>query len=543
MSTGNARSVRAILEALHCGRTTFGKIAAQRKEESLRMLAEKPIRAPYLLLKLHKTLCYLLAYPDNRAVFEAAHRMMRTFGHRIKALSPSSLACLENTGIEGTVTRLDFSFDVINRLIGCYPGRFEIDWADYESPEAVDDILWHCIAKAEVQTFDDGIESARDWIRQAKGILPLTDLEWLWRQMEAFIPSRTAREQLFERAAIPLVWSLVGDGASQTANRMKIKKPFMHSRGIKRSVGNVEGEILTPMKKIRTVSAARGRKLISMVVTALATRHREAYPVCRGNPDEVYEVDVGRGARVVVIGIKPEHRLHLEGSYGYMIFKNGIPSGYGGVSPLFHQGNTGVNIFEEYRGGEAAHLYVQVLRVFHTLFGCTCFIVNPFQTGSDNPEALDSGAFWFYYKLMFRPRERDIRELAAREWKKLKTHKARRTPVHVLKRLASSDLHLTLKGWREDYLFDESRLGVCASKSTELVARQACRRRSMAFRRIGSRVARNLGVSGKEGWPKNERRAFENLAPLVGLIHGLENWKASEKRALVRLMRSKGALR
>ena len=41
------------------------------------------------------------------------------------------------------------------------------------------------------------------------------------------------------------------------------------------------------------------------------------------------------------------------------------------------------------------------------------FVVKPYQFGKGNPEGLKSGAFWFYYRLGFRPVRDDIREQAA----------------------------------------------------------------------------------------------------------------------------------
>ena len=85
------------------------------------------------------------------------------------------------------------------------------------------------------------------------------------------------------------------------------------------------------------------------------------------------------------------------------MFSNGVPIGYGGVTTLGAQANTGVNLFESFRRSEAAFLFAQSLRAFRTLFGVTRFVVNPYQFGRDNEEALASGAYWFYDRLGFRP--------------------------------------------------------------------------------------------------------------------------------------------
>ena len=120
-----------------------------------------------------------------------------------------------------------------------------------------------------------------------------------------------------------------------------------------------------------------------------------------------------------MIGIAREHRLALETNTGYALFANGVPIGYGGVTPLFRQANTGINIFDPFRGGEAAFLWVQTLRAFRTLYGSERFVINAYQFGAGNAEAIRSGAFWFYYRLGFRPATAAVRTLAAREAKRM----------------------------------------------------------------------------------------------------------------------------
>jgi len=117
---------------------------------------------------------------------------------------------------------------------------------------------------------------------------------------------------------------------------------------------------------------------------------------------------------------------------GYLILSNGVPIGYGGSSVLFKQVNTGINIFDEFRGSEAAFIWTQVMRAYHSLTACTRFVANPYQFGGDNSEALRSGAFWFYYRLGYRPVFAEVRKLAQKEFTKIRRESAAR----VLKKLA-----------------------------------------------------------------------------------------------------------
>ena len=168
------------------------------------------------------------------------------------------------------------------------------------------------------------------------------------------------------------------------------------------------------------------------------------------NHDEIYWCDLGQGVALAVIGIARDQRLTLETNTGYLLFANGVPIGYGGVTPLFRQANTGINIFDPFRGGEAAYLWTQMLRAFHTLYGSRRFVINAYQFGA--------GAFWFYYRLGFRPAQQHVRALAAREATRMASDRRYRSDVRTLKALATGDLYLDLPGFDPDDFFGEARV-------------------------------------------------------------------------------------
>ena len=75
------------------------------------------------------------------------------------------------------------------------------------------------------------------------------------------------------------------------------------------------------------------------------------------------------------------------------------------------------------------------MRLYYQVYHVRRFVVKPYQFGKRNPEGLKSGAFWFYYKLGFRPVREDIRKISGLEWNKIKSDTKYRTPISVLKRL------------------------------------------------------------------------------------------------------------
>jgi hypothetical protein len=67
-----------------------------------------------------------------------------------------------------------------------------------------------------------------------------------------------------------------------------------------------------------------------------------------------------------------------------------------------------------------------------------------YQLGADNEEAIESGAWWFYYKLGFRPRDREARALALREQERVTKRASYRSSPSTLRELALSPMVLQL---------------------------------------------------------------------------------------------------
>ena len=241
-----------------------------------------------------------------------------------------------------------------------------------------------------------------------------------------------------------------------------------------------------------------------------------------------------------MVGVRPPARAVLEVNYGFLFLANGRPMGYGGFTPLFRQANTGINIFPDFRGAEAAFVFQQYLRMIHTIAGCTRFIINPYQLGDGNDEALASGAYWFYYRLGFRSAGAAERRLADREFARLSADRRYRVPIAVLRRLGAVDVHLELPGEPADALFEERWLDDLAAGATALIAREGVAERQSALARIARRVAATLGVAG-DRWSASEQRSLAGFAPIVGQIEGLQQWAATDKRALVELIRLRAA--
>jgi hypothetical protein len=216
-----------------------------------------------------------------------------------------------------------------------------------------------------------------------------------------------------------------------------------------------------------------------------------------------------------------------------------VPIGYGGSSVVFRQVNTGINLFDEYRASEASYLWVQVMRVYHALIGCTRYIANPYQFGGENSEALRSGAFWFYYRLGYRPVLPKIRKLAQREASRIRRDTQFRSDVKTLRKLSSCDMHLKLPDARANELFEERWIETSSMLATTALGTSASNRRRDAANDVAAMVANDIGLRSLHRWSATERRAFKNIAPIIAATKP-RGWAANDKRTLRELLHAKG---
>jgi len=534
-------NTRSLLAHLGHVSADFSGAAAREKLQLLAILDEREMHAPHLIKQLHDLLCYLRAFPDNAAVYGAANTGLRKIPERVAKLKRTQRDGLADSGIAGTSLYYEYSYESAAWLSQRYPTEIEIDWPNYETPERLDNLLSNLVTTAEQQTFDEAQVGTQEWIHNAKGDMPVSDLRWLLGQCGGGNLPNPFWAQLYDGAEVPVVWKSASGVGSRTNNCFTPDRIAYRNKGMRSVAGDPAEAVSRPLRGIEHLSVRRANRLLDVVRAGLLARHREVYAMQHANPREVFLGSLGRGVQILILGVLPERRLSLETNYGYVIFSNGMPVGYGGVTPLFHQNNTGINIFAEYRKGESAFMYLQVLRMAHTLFGSTRFVVNPYQFGAGNREALGSGAFWFYYRLGFRPVEAGIRRIARTEFKKIRARRAYRTPMETLKDLASCDLHLQLPGAHRNQFFDERWLGVIAAGVTRALAQRAQWRRRQSIKHLVQEVASKLRITNRHTWPPDERTAFNRLAPVVALIDDIDTWSASERRSLIALMRAKGA--
>jgi hypothetical protein len=171
-----------------------------------------------------------------------------------------------------------------------------------------------------------------------------------------------------------------------------------------------------------------------------AMRYRELYGFSHPEEPALYHADAGRGVDIYFFGVPAAWRLPLRAYHAGMFFKNGVPSGYVELLSFFERAEVGFNLYYTFREGESAWLYARLLRLFRQVLGVNVFSVDPYQIGLENREAIDSGAFWFYRKLGFRPVDPDVLALVEREERRMQQTSGYRSSRRTLEKLARSYL-------------------------------------------------------------------------------------------------------
>jgi hypothetical protein len=337
---------------------------------------------------------------------------------------------------------------------------------------------------------------------------------------------------------MPVRWKLENARISRTRNWQPARSVFYHRELlIARKDVSLAQELRQPPPKLVRLSSARGAQVMDLIREVMLVRYRELYGTTLGDPRSVVRADVGRGVSIFLWNLLPHRRLPLRAYVAGLTLKNGVPINYIEAIGLFEWMEVGFNTFYTFRGGEAAWVFAQVLRCLCRRMGTTCISMYPYQLGQNNEEAIESGAFWFYRKLGFRPGRPDLLTLVRREEERIARDAKYRTPARTLRRLADGHVFYELSG---------SENGVWGRFSTRNIGLKVNRRMAAHFGGDAARfreeatksLARSLGSEILRGGAEF-RKDLGNFAMILSLLPELRSWSSVEKRALGDIIRAK----
>jgi hypothetical protein len=537
----SGRKAADVLRELERVKAVYQPGSAADKRRLLEPLERAVLPRARDVLGLHEVLCWLCAYPDDAALLALVERMLQRFDRR-RDLRRHRRA-LRDSGIAGTEIRFRFFAPTAVRLARRWPDRLTIEWPAFKNAARLEPLLALMALPAESPGLDEYAYTTRQWIGRLKGPRE-TDAAFLVRRLDALRMEEPARAAIYDDLDPPLRLAAGPEGPSRTLARHGREPVVFQDRPLDTRRPRLRDAFRRPIVGERPVSAGEGRALIDLACDAMVTRSRDLDVFAYGDPDDVRLLDCGDGLRLACIGARPERRLLLEAVYGFLTLKNGVPIGYVLASALNRSSEIAYNVFETYRGGESSRIYGRVVACVRHLFGADAFTVFPYQLGGDgNDEGLRSGAFWFYRKLGFAPREREARSVLTREEGRMKADPRHRSDLPTLARLAAHNVFWQPGRRRRDDVIGVLPLPNVGLHVTRYVAERFGSDRERAASVCSAEAAALLGVRTMRSFAAGERLAWERWAPLVMVLPGARGWSAAEKRALVAVIRAKGGRR
>ena len=520
----------AQLEACRTRRPDLGETA-----RLLRSLERRRIGDPGSLIRFHESLLFLRAYPHDRATMDSAERLLSRFGDRVEALARSGADLSpfdrpEVSGVAGTEISTDYSFDVVRWLADRFPRRVRLDWESDGRQDRLRALFPRFLPLLDEEALEDANVPYLAWLRAAQPD-PVRDLRWLIARLERLPLSEEDRAERYEALKLPILWSLGKGRVTRTRMRWRAPVVFFHPEPLlaRRDV-SLEEELASPPLPVRRLSRRQGQELLDFAREATAVRYREYYGFTYADPATVRAARVGRGVEIFLVGLSRGRRLPLRAGYAAFVVKNGVPVGYFEGLAFFERIEVGFNIYYTFREGESAWIFAKVLRMLNQVVGVTSFSIDPYQLGHENPEAIESGAFWFYRKLKFRPTAGGNARLLELEEKKIAGTPAYRSPAKALRRLVTSNLLYEMKPSRDWDRFHVRNLGLAVGRRMRV---RYGGDPDESRRRASSRVARLLSIRDPAS------RTFDNLARLLDAVVDFPRWTRAERAELVEIVRAK----
>lgn len=535
-------TIESLLTRLENLKRQFDANASSQIERTLVTLAQKKFEDAHSLIRFHEALLFIRAYPQSAHVLRRVEQILASFVKRVEVLidEDADLTPMEEgevSGISGTFVQDTFSYSITRWLTRHHPAQVSVDWEAHEDEYRLAATWPRFLPLLEEDALVEANVPYLAWLQMAKGRRG-RELSWLIECFERLPLSEKEKAELYESLKLPIRWELGNSRATRTLMKRRVRKIFYHTEPLlQRRDISLAREFAAPAIELKKLSRVQGEAVLNLARETSTIRYRELYGFTHGDASRVLRADIGRGVELFLVGVPPERRLPLRAYHAGLIFKNGVPVCYVEGLSLFERMEIGFNVYYTFREGESAWIYARVMKIFRQLLGIAAFSIDPYQIGYQNEEGIESGAFWFYRKLGFRPVLERVSKLMKAEERKIAARTSYRTPARVLRSLVEGHMLLEFppaprSRWDK---FQIRNVGFAVQRRMASLAGGDAQK----FRRASQeRVAHALDVR-TEGWKEDERRAFSDFALVLDLIPDLARWRMDEKSAVVRIIRAK----
>lgn len=506
------------------------------------------------LVTRHHAWLFQATFPASRAEYDAAEAGLRGLAADLAARPADDAlkGALENSGIAGTAVASTFTLAAVRWLCERFGAAVQLAYLDAD-PSEIMAVLHPALDPMERDALADRPLPWRRWQRKHLG----PDVDAHLRRLVALVSrlpgDGVVQEAAWARLQVFVRWHMAADAPGLTQGRFGRAAPFVHEAGFWRPADPSEVFALPRPRRVRLTPADR-HHLVDLGRGVMLSLLRETDFFTYADAQQIECFDLGRGMRVALYASIGERKLTLESYIGYLLFKNGVPVAYGGSWILGAQAAFGVNVLPPYRGGESTLIVCQLLRLYAWRFGLQQVRVEASQIGRANHDGIQSGSFWFYWRLGFRPLQPELTALAEADWARIMAESqgrpsARHYRPQVLKRLASAVLVWRTPApgtWR---YVDPVRLGERVSAHVlerfdgdrDAAHRAACRalggRPGPALQRLALVLA---ALTPADGWSADERRALRAMGALKAGDEPAFNQALRRHRRLVAALQALG---
>lgn len=517
---GSLRRLEALRLEIQAGPETAGL---------LRDLTRRRLPNAEALLQFHELGLWFLAYPSSTAVHQAARRALDHFARRPELARHQE--ALADTGVAGTPIHYRFYWPLARWLAETWPERLHLDWEAGLDDTALLRWLPRLVSPAERATVAADPRAPRALLLALAK--PHTDASFLIEALARASTDPRLVEWLHDDFDHPYRLEPAAARPARTLGRWPVKQVVLRHRPWSKVRPNLEAELAQPSAPPKALPPAQAWALITLAKEAMVTRSRDLEVFGFGNPKDTAWIQDQEGLAFGAIGFLPEKRLPYQGTYGLVTLQNGVPIGYVQLDGLLGHVEVSFNTFETFRGGESARIFARTLAAARALFGAKSFSIEPYQLGDHNEEAIESGAWWFYQKLGFRPADRRTSALMQKELAKMRAHPEHRSSPRTLRTLAQRHLYFSLDPKAAPLPMRFDRLSTRAS--AWLIAHGGPRAEAEA-----EAVAqlRRLTQDTRSLRPL-ELEVFRRFAPLLLSVPDFARWSPAERAQIPTILRAK----
>jgi len=484
-------------------------------------------------LQFHHILLCMMAYPSNQTLLNL---VKKTTSQLLQQLSkyPSIQDKLIGTGLLHTAVECNFTYQKIKHIIQNFPNQVSIHSAS-SSIETQKAVLKVILPNVEYSKIHAGEKDFKTRISEFHPSKQQTDLEWLLQTIEQSSSDSKSKAFLYNQLGVFIQWKVYSEKDSVSFLRGTQLPTYFHTTPLEKKI-NLEDIIKQKLPAPVKLSVKEKQQLIHSAKMTLLYLYRETEPFTNANEDDITLFHLDKGISIALFGSTNNKRYSLESYIGYLVLKNNIPASYGGGWIFGERSQFGINILESFRGGESSLIICELLRVYHQYFNATRFVVKPYQFGLHNPEAIKTGAFWFYYKLGFRPENNELRALAKKEEEEKLKNTAFKSEASTLRKYTKSNIALTLsdKGYPN---FDSE---VLSQRMTKYINTQFEGNREKALVHCFKQLKEALSINTKT-WKAEDLDYAKQLSILFCSYPDSKKWMLENKKNIILLIQLKSA--